>query len=67
MKEAEELTTRDCNFILLAELPNGDIHQVLIHQEALQYIIREQKEFKAVETPITTVESIKVKKHLETL
>ena len=56
----KELTTRDCNFILLAELPNGNIHQVLINQEALQYIMSEQKEFKAIETPIKTIEAIKL-------
>ena len=52
MKNKEEYTQKDCTFLLLAKLPNGKIHQVLIEQEDLIQIIGQTNEFKVLETPL---------------
>jgi len=52
MKNKEQFTQKDCTFLLLAKLPNGSIHQVLLEQEYIQYIISQKLDFKLLETPV---------------
>lgn len=48
----EKYTLKDCTFLLLAKLPNGKIHQVLIEQDNLKWMISQINKFKVLETPI---------------
>lgn len=52
MKNKEKYTSKDCTFLLLAKLPNGKIHQVLIEQEYLKWAISQTNEFKVLEIPL---------------
>lgn len=52
-----EITNKDCNFVLLTSLPNGNVHQVLVTQEELQKFVQELGEFKVIESKI---EGIKI-------
>ena len=45
----EQITHRQCTFVLLAELPNKEIHQVIIKQEAIKDFISNYGEFKLLE------------------
>jgi len=56
MKNKEKYTSKDCTFLLLAKLPNGNIHQVLVEQEDLQYFIKYLGDFKLLETPILGID-----------
>lgn len=49
---SEQITTRNCEYLLLVKVPNGDIHQVLIEQEAIIQMIENIGNFKVLETPI---------------
>lgn len=52
----EIITQKDCTFLLLAKLPNGKIHQVLIEQEKIKDLISENKDFKLLETPVLGID-----------
>jgi hypothetical protein len=51
-----ELKTSDCSFILLVELPNKDIHQVMIEDDLLRKLVNEQENFVCNIDKITTIE-----------
>ena len=56
MENKENFTQKDCTFLLLAKLPNGNIHQVLLEQEYIQYIISQKLDFKLLETPVLGID-----------
>ena len=52
----ENFTQKDCTFLLLAKLPNGNIHQVLLNQDVIINLINELKDFKLLETPVLGID-----------
>ena len=56
MENKENFTQKDCTFLLLAKLPNGNIHQVLVDQESFKYFIKYLGEFKLLETPVLGID-----------
>ena len=55
-KNKEQFTSKDCTFLLLAKLPNGNIHQVLVEQESFKYFIKYLGDFKLLETPVLGID-----------
>lgn len=51
----ENFTQKDCTFLLLAKLPNGNIHQVVIKQEEIQKMISDISNFTLIEEPETYI------------
>ncbi len=56
METEKQITNKDCTFLLLAKLPNGKIHQVLIKDEDIQHFINQLNEFKMLETPVLGID-----------
>ncbi len=56
MENKENFTQKDCTFLLLAKLPNGNIHQVLVKQEIISNLISGLKDFKLLETPVLGID-----------
>lgn len=56
METEKQITNKDCTFLLLAKLPNGNIHQVLIEQEYIQNMISQKLDFRLLETSVLGID-----------
>ena len=51
-----KITNKDCTYLLLCKLPNGDIHQVIIDQELIKQAITESGKFMLQETVLENID-----------
>lgn len=54
-KNKNDFTQKDCTFVLLAKIPNGSVHQVVIKQEEIQKMISNTSNFILIEEPETYI------------
>ncbi len=58
-KEKESFTLKDCTLVLLASLPNGDVHHVKIDDIWLQNAVNNSGKLELYENKIKGIEIIK--------
>ena len=59
MKKKEDITINDCMFMIMAILPNGNIHYVNVMSDEIADFLAEREKFQVYDPPIGRVEEVK--------
>lgn len=55
-EKEKKFTQNDCIYLLLAKLPNGNVHQVLVEQKQIKRMINNLWEFKILDKKIESID-----------
>jgi hypothetical protein len=59
MKTKDDITINDCMFMMMAILPNGNIHYVNVKSDEIADFLAERESFQVYDPPIGRVEEVK--------
>ncbi len=59
MKNKEDITINDCMFMMMAILPDGNIHYVNVKSDEIADFLAERESFQVYDPPIGRIEEVK--------
>jgi len=59
MKTKDDITINDCMFMMMAILPNGNIHYVNVMSDEIADFLAEREKFQVYDPPIGRIEEVK--------